>query len=211
MLESKREPLRLMVFDLDGTLVTGPDVSAIIVKSLGYGSRLAELEPLPKGDEAGRRRQVDQIASWLHGRSIEELTSPLAQCVLAPGTEAAFALLHAHGVETAIASFQWEFAVGWFAKKLGIQRTLGTVLHGNGTVTLISAEEKGRWVQGLIKERSLDVGQAGAVGDSWRDVPMLSAVGHAFYVGPQLPPELAHVHHHPDGDMLRIAQTVLRL
>ena len=52
-----------------------------------------------------------------------------------------------------------------------------------------------------------------AVGDSSGDIPMLLSVGHRYWVGQTIPPELdREVVHEPGGDMRSVAhQTVKAL
>ena len=52
-----------------------------------------------------------------------------------------------------------------------------------------------------------------AVGDSRGDVPMLlSAVGHPYWVGETVPPQLnGKVIHEPDGDIRVVAESIVRI
>ena len=49
-----------------------------------------------------------------------------------------------------------------------------------------------------------------AVGDSMGDAPMLLSVGHRYWVGPTIPPQLdREVFHEPSGDMSLVAHRII--
>ena len=49
-----------------------------------------------------------------------------------------------------------------------------------------------------------------AVGDSRGDLPMLLSVGHRYWVGQTIPPELeGRVIHEPAGDMRLVATSII--
>ena len=57
--------------------------------------------------------------------------------------------------------------------------------------------------EGISREETV------AVGDSWRDVPMLEAAAVRVYVGMVLPRGLTAIHL-PDGDLGDVARAVIR-
>lgn len=199
-----------MAFDLDGTLVRGDTVIETLAKAMGHIDRARALETVhdARRDRESLRYLREQIAACYRGVGDDELCRHLAGLTLAPGAREGFALLRRAGIETAIVTFTWEFAAAWLARELGADQWLGTRLWPDGTVEHVWAEDKGRWLAGLIARRGLGRDEAAAVGDSWRDVPMFEVVGQSFYVGAELPAGIDAVHV-PDGDIHEIARRIV--
>lgn len=202
--------VRLVAFDLDGTLVHGDTVIETLAKAMGHIERARELERLHEArrDRAALQFLREQIAACYTGVTEAELCGHLSRLTLAPGARAGFALLRRHRIETAIVTFTWDFAAAWLARDLGADHWLGTRLSADGRIEHVWAEDKARWVRDLVERRGLSPGEVAAVGDSWRDVPMLELAGRRFYVGPALPAGLDAVHR-PDGDIHEIARLVV--
>ena len=202
--------VRLAAFDLDGTLIRGRNSLTVLADgfmSPDWTLRMEILEMRGEDVEAMRRR----VAPWLT-IPLAERCRPLASACLAPGVDEAFDLLHARGVATAIVSLGWDFVVGWFADRFGAAHRAATGLGADGTVTPFWPADKGPWLARLAGELGLERGEVAAVGDSPRDASLLRAAGHAFYVGVELPEELAAldgIAHHPDGDLARVAREML--
>lgn len=202
--------IRLVAFDLDGTLVRGDTVIETLARAMGHLDRARALETFhdARRDRESLRYLREQIAACYRGVTHEELCRHLAGLTLAPGAREGFALLRRAGIEIGIVTFTWEFAAAWLARELGADHWLGTRLLADGTVEHVWAEDKGRWLADLIARRGLTRHEAAAVGDSWRDVPMFEAVGQSFYVGDDLPAGVDAVHVR-DGDIHEIARRIV--
>jgi phosphoserine phosphatase len=137
----------LAVFDLDETLLRGLTVCEVLADFLGKLPRMHELEScIAQGDLVTARLEM---ARWYAGLPMQELLRPLPRATLAPGTREGIARLQRHGVEIAIASITWEFAVAWFAQQLDIAYYLGTTLEPTGEIRHIWPRDKAAWVQRL--------------------------------------------------------------
>jgi phosphoserine phosphatase len=202
--------IRLVAFDLDGTLVRGDTVIETLAKAMGHVDRARALETFPdaRRDRASLRILREQVAACYRGVSDDELHRHLGRLTLAPGARQGFELLRRAGIETSIATFTWEFAAAWVARELGADHWLGTRLRPDGTVEHVWAEDKGRWLADLIARRNLERDQAAAVGDSWRDLPMFDVVGQRFFVGGELPEGVDAIHVR-DGDIHEIARRIV--
>lgn len=200
-------PRGLIVFDLDGTLIRGPSVCEIFAAHLGKLDAMQQFEKLESlEDLAGARLQM---LSWYSAVSRSTLLELLAQAPLAPRTHEGIALLRAHRVECAIASITWSFAVEWFANRIGVQHFLGTGLDETDAIDHVWPEDKGRWVGEIARALGVPKERVAAVGDSWRDVPMLEAASLRFYVGDargRVPDGAQLV---PNGDVEQIALAVV--
>jgi len=201
--------IRLVVFDLDGTLTRGDTVCCVLARRLGHFERMLELERTIT-DEPGIMRMREELVGYYRGRSAAELVSCLENLVFAPGAQEAARLLSKHGVSTAIATITWKFAAEWVARRLGVDHLMGTDLAADGTITHVFPMDKGRWVSSLMARLGLGADAVAVVGDSWLDRHMFDVVAHRYYVGAAPLPGLP-TQHYPDGDLGEIAQAILRL
>ena len=199
--------IRLVAFDLDGTLIRPETCCEVIAQPLGCLPRMRAFERFRTVAEITAART--EMAGWYTGRSQDELCAPLADATLAPGVRAGFARLRRHGIATALVSITWDFAVAWFARSLGTEYYVGTRLAEDGTIVHFWPEDKARWLRALATDLSLGLDQIAAVGDSTGDILMLQTVGLPYFVGHDLPPELHTATHLPDGDIDQIAQDII--
>jgi len=196
--------VRLVAFDLDGTLVRGPTICESLAEPLGKLSRMREFEQLR--DLAQIRAARQEMLGW-YGDVPEALYDKLS-LELAPGAAEAFELLAQRGVQTAIVSITWSFAVERLARRLGAGAWIGTDAH-LGEIRHFWPHDKPVWLTRHASTLGIEMSRVAAVGDSHGDVPMLAAVGHPFFVGADLPREIAHAVHAPNADMREIARLIL--
>jgi HAD superfamily phosphoserine phosphatase-like hydrolase len=200
-------PVRLVAFDLDGTLLRGDTVCVALARRLG---RLAEMEAFERlTDQDAIAAARTEMARWYGACAGDALRAYLDDLRLAPGAEEAFRMLRQHGIATAIVSITWEFAVAHVTALLGADYSVGTGLDAAGDVAHFWPDDKASWLRELAVRLGIQMEQVAAVGDSWRDAPMLRAVGRPYFVGASLPPGLEHAVHVPDGDIRRIAEHIL--
>ena len=199
-------PVRLVAFDLDGTLTRGETACEGIARGLGRLERMRELEAAPW---AQGRRARQEMAGWYRGRTPEELVAGLASVPLAPGLDAGVRRLQAAGVTVAIVSLTWTFAVAFYAAALGVTDFTGTALGPRGGIRHLWPEDKPRWVLALARRRGIPPQQIAAAGDSDGDVPLLAAVGLPFFVGASPPPGVPGLRHRPGADIDALAREML--
>jgi HAD superfamily phosphoserine phosphatase-like hydrolase len=207
----KGAPLRLAAFDLDGTLLRGDTVCEALARKLGHLERMRELEATQeeRQDRDSLLFLRKELAAYYQGVPALELRSYLSTLTLAPGAREGFALLRQAGIVTAIVSITWEFAVEWVATELGADYYVGTRFLDDGSIEHFWPEDKAVWLADLMRRRGIRREETVAVGDSWRDVPMLEAAAVQVYVGKVLPRGLTAIHL-PDGDIRDVARVVIR-
>lgn len=193
----------LVVFDLDGTLLRGPTVCEVLAQSLGRLERMRQLERFADNQELRAARE--EMAGWYLSVGLATLPDLLNGARLAPGAEKGLALLRAHGVEVAIASITWSFAVEYFARRLGVGHCQGTELKESGEIRHIWPEDKARWVQELAVRPRVPFARTAAVGDSAGDLQMLGVVGVPVFVGRELPSAQPGWLHFPEADIEAVA------
>jgi HAD superfamily phosphoserine phosphatase-like hydrolase len=169
--DTARRTIGLVAFDLDGTLVRTDTCCETIARPLGRLARMREFERLSTADDIAVARA--EMATWYSAVSPGDLCAPLGTLPLAPGTREGFRLLRRHGVQTAIVSITWEFAVAWFAQQLRADYYVGTGLAPDGQISHFWPADKARWLAALAHRFGLDLDEVAAVGDSAGDLPML--------------------------------------
>ena len=209
--------MKLVAFDLDGTLLRGESVWEAIARGIGRLERVREMERIdPARIEDPSRMEdmaaaIEESAGWYSSFTNDELLEHVSPIRVAPGVDDGFALLHAHGYKIAVVSLTWEFAVERFAGRFGADYFAGTGLSSDGEITHFWPRDKALWVARLARRLGVDMDDVAAVGDSRGDVPMLSAVGHPYWVGETVPPQLnGKVIHEPDGDIRVVAESIVR-
>ena len=195
--------MRIAAFDLDGTLIRGQTVGEAIAEGIGRIERMREFEQL-------HSKQIEEMAQWYSDFTFGNLCEHLTTVRVAPGVDEGFTLLRDHGFTIAIVSLTWEFAVEWFANRLGADHFVGTGLSPDGEITHFWPQDKALWLAGLAAQLGVDMEDVAAVGDSGGDIPMLLSVGHRCWVGRAIPPELdGKVIHMPAGDIRLVARRIV--
>jgi HAD superfamily phosphoserine phosphatase-like hydrolase len=197
----------LVAFDLDGTLLRGPTVCELLAAPLGRLAEMRRFEALSSEREIAAARE--EMARWYEGRTPAELCAALEAATWAPGAREGVALLQASGVEVAIASITWSFAVEWVAERLGVARTLGTRLEPGGAVGHVWPRDKAAWLERVLRELEVPAARAAAVGDSGSDAELLATAELRFFVGRGPAPSLSGLLHRPGGDIEQITREVL--
>jgi phosphoserine phosphatase len=200
--------VRLVAFDLDGTITRGQTVCEAIACRLGRSDRMRELERSRDVHELTAARH--EMAGWYLRETRGNLCAALSTLEMAPGVLEAFELLRSYRVKTAIISITWDFAVEWFRARLRADYGVGTTLTPDGEVGHFWPEDKGVWLAHLTQRLGLEQAEVAAIGDSAvGDRWMLEAAGHRYFVGESPPGDLAGVIHRPGGDMLEIARLLV--
>ena len=204
--------MKLVAFDLDGTLLWGESVWEAIARGIGRLERVQEMEEQIAPDQIAEVTAArEESAGWYADFTLDELLEHVASMRVAPGVDEGFALLREHGFKIAIVSLTWEFSVEWFAERFGADYCVGTGLSPDGRITHFWPEDKALWLTELARKLGVNMSDVSAVGDTRGDVPMLLAVGHPYWVGETVPPELdGKVVHEADGDIGVVAERIVQ-
>ena len=192
----------------------GESVWEAIARGIGRLERVREMERIDPARIEEMTAAREESAGWYSSFTFDELLDHVTSMPVAPGIDEGFALLHAHGFKIAVVSLTWEFAVEWFAGRFGGDYYAGTGLSSDGEITHFWPRDKALWLAILASRLGVgvDMDDVAAVGDSRGDVPMLSAVGHPYWVGETVPPQLnGKVIHEPDGDIRVVAESIVRI
>lgn len=201
--------LRLVGFDLDGTLIRGTTCLEALAVPLGrHEDARRFVGEFDLGDTAAAKAAVEQAARWFDGADIDRVCEHLTTVELTPGAHEAFALFRAAGVRTVIVSLTWSFAAEWYARLLGADAALGTAIRADGSVAHVLPADKGLWFKDLTERLGIEQHQTAAIGDSAGDLDLFAAAGRSVYVGDHLPPGCTATHA-PRGDLAQIARALL--
>lgn len=202
--------LRLVGFDLDGTLIRGTSCLQVLAVSLG---RQTEAQRFARefnlSDPGGLKASVEAAARWFDDVDLVEVCHCFEDVELAPGAQEAFARLRAAGISTAIVSLTWSFAAEWFARRLGADAFHGTALHPDGSVSHVLPADKGTWFADHARSLGFHRSETAAVGDSRGDLDLFAAAGRSIYVGEHLPTGCTALHL-PSGDLAEVTDALLQ-
>ncbi len=201
--------IRLVAFDLDGTLLRGDTVCTGIARGIGRLERMREME---RGHElADGMSDVAEIASWYLPLGRQRIESELSRLTPAPDADEGCRRLRDAGVDLVIISVTWEFAVQHFAERFGASDYAATPLDWTtGKFDDFDAKHKGPWLEAKIASLGLNPDQVAAVGDSPNDFGMFQTAGTSFCVGVTCG-EFDSVNHRPNANILQIAEEILAL
>jgi HAD superfamily phosphoserine phosphatase-like hydrolase len=200
-------PVRLVAFDLDGTLIRGPTICEVLADKFGMQDRMRAIEQLR--DIADISAAREEMLDWYGNVTPLELCAELERVEIAPGAADAFRLLAARRVPTVIVSVTWAFAVEWFARRFGAQAWVGTRVTSAGCIAHFWPHDKPVWLSEYANDLGIELAEVAAVGDSHGDIPMLSMVGHPVYVGARLPATIGHALHRPNANLRELAAALL--
>lgn len=199
--------IKLVAFDVDGTLLRGPTICERIAVGIGKSDEMRAIEALTSAKEIAAARA--EMVSWYQSYDRATLLRLVESVTLAPGAREGVAALKRAGVHIALVSITWQFAVEWVAAELGADFAIGTRWHEDDTITHFWPEDKATWLAQCAARLGVAPAGVAAVGDSVGDMQMLTSAGVGYFVG-RIRQELPqHVKHWPAGNILEIARDIL--
>jgi HAD superfamily phosphoserine phosphatase-like hydrolase len=202
-----RAGIRLVAFDLDGTLTRGLTCMEAIADALGFADQMAAWEQSRTEQELIAAR----LGMWEHLKngSSQEITAAIAGIPLAPGAADGFAALRAAGIRTVIVSLTLAQCAEYFAAHLGADAHIGTEPDGNGGFRHVFPANKPALLAQHARALGIPAQQVAAAGDSPGDIPMLRAARTSIYVGATLPDGFTPTWHLPQAPIDELARIIL--
>jgi HAD superfamily phosphoserine phosphatase-like hydrolase len=199
--------VRLVAFDLDGTLTRKRTCMEAIADALGFASRMAAWEQSRTEQELIAAR----LGMWeyLKGHTSQDITAALADIPLAPGAADGVAALRAAGIRTVIVSLTLAECAAYFARQLGADAHIGTEPDGSGGFRHVFPATKPALLAQHARALGISPQQVAAVGDGPGDIPMLRSVPMSIYVGVTLPGDFTPTWHLPGAGIDEIARIIL--
>ena len=181
---------RLVVFDLDGTLVRPRSGWIYIHSLLGTEGGSKESEKLYFSGKISWQEWAERDARLWSGASLEKILNASKRCPLNPGAIKAVKTLQKAGYEVVIISAGLLPIARAVGDRLGISRVFANELKDDGEAltgevkTRVSASNKHEVLRGLLEEMELESHQVVAVGDDFSMIPLFREVGLSIAFNP---------------------------
>jgi len=184
-----RRPKRLIVFDVDGTLIDAEMIDEL-AKAAGVGRKVSEITSKAMNGEIEFKQALKERVRLLKGLDASVLESIAENLGVTPGAEELITSLKVLGYKIALISGGFIQFVERIKEKLGIDYVYANELvMEDGKLTgelvepIIDAERKAELMQEIAEKENLLMEQVVAVGDGANDRFMLqsSGLGIALY------------------------------
>jgi phosphoserine phosphatase len=184
-----RRPKRLIVFDVDGTLIDAEMIDEL-AKAAGVGGKVSEITSRAMNGEIDFKQALKERVRLLKGLDIKTLESIAENLGVTPGAEELITALKALGYKIALISGGFTQFVEKIKEKLGIDYVYANKLvikegklTGELVEPIIDAERKAELMLEIAEKENLLMEQVVAVGDGANDRFMLqsSGLGIALY------------------------------
>lgn len=193
-LPTDRTPKRLVVFDMDSTLI-GAEVIDELAVLAGVGDRVKTITARAMNGELNFDQSLTERVALLTGLDRSALKDVHDRLPVNPGVRTFLRTAKGLGIKTAIVSGGFTFFAEDLRRELGMDFVFaneleftGDKLKGTVTGKIINAEEKARILAELARREGLTLDQVVAIGDGANDVPMLAraGVGVAYHAKPKV-------------------------
>ena len=187
-----RHARRLVVFDMDSTLVQG-EVINVLAERAGVGDRVAKITTATMDGKIDFKESFIQRVSLLKGLDAKVLPEIARNLVLTEGAERVIQTLKKLGYKIGIISGGFDFFGEYLQNKLGMDYVFANVLEiENGKITgnirgdIIDGPKKAELLKTIATVENISLQQTIAVGDGANDLPMISiaGLGIAFHAKP---------------------------
>lgn len=195
-----RRNRRLVVFDMDSTLINAEVIDELAVRH-GVGAEVARITAAAMHGELDFEESLRRRVRLLAGLP-QHLLAEVAESVsVTDGTRRLVSSLRHFGYRTAIVSGGFDYVGRRLQKALGIDHVFANSLgvedgRLTGTVTgeVIDAQRKADILVSLCAREEISLEQAIAIGDGANDLPMLTAagLGVAFHAKPSVRETASH-------------------
>ncbi len=179
----KREDVRLIVFDMDSTLIR-QEVINELARAHGVDGAVVEITERAMNGELNFDDALKERVALLKGLPRSTLEGIMTRLELSPGVSKLIREVQKRGVKTAIVSGGFQFFAENFRRQLGMDYVFANdlevqdgLLTGRVQGRVINAQAKADIIEDLARKEGLSLDQVMAVGDGANDLPMLARAG----------------------------------
>ena len=187
-----RHARRLVVFDMDSTLIQGEAIDEL-ADVAGVGDRVAQITKAGMQGKLDFRESLIQRVALLKDVEENVLSFVAQNLVLTEGAERVIRKLKQLGYKIGIISGGFEYFGKHLQKKLGLDYVFTNQLEiasgkltGKITGDIIDGQKKAEILKTIAQVENISLQQTIAVGDGANDLPMISiaGLGVAFHAKP---------------------------
>lgn len=178
-----RRHRRLVVFDMDSTLIEGEMIDEL-AQEAGVGEQVAAITAAAMAGEMDFQTSFRRRVGLLAGLDAAALERVAARLQLTEGAEHLITTLKKLGYRTAVLSGGFTYFGERIQRQLGIDHVFANELeidngHITGKVTgaIVDGQRKAEFLQALALQENIRLEQTIAVGDGANDLPMLKIAG----------------------------------
>jgi len=178
-----RKSKRIVVFDMDGTLVVGESIDLLA----RHKGNAPEIEAITREAMEGRLDFADSLrrrVALLAGLPETTLRDVASELEIAPGAPQALRVLRRLGYRLGVLSGGFSIIVEAVRERLGLDFAVGNQVEiENGRLTgrliepILDAEGKATALRRIAEKEGVSLEQVVGVGDGANDIPMLQAAG----------------------------------